>query len=110
MAKGVKWREVRFESEGLIYKLVVMLDSGLVWFCCDIEKRTTACPPFEFSLRCDFIEVGKGDYNGDAIRFYYIGEDGKEPSAETLRLVIEKLPEGCYYVWPVIGRSDSESR
>jgi len=97
--------EVGFELGGLHYSLTVFPTVEIVWLRCDTRNVNQATPSFECSCRCNNIEVREGGYDSVAIYCSYTG-DSASVDATNYRLVIDRLPDDRYYVWPVIGDSD----
>jgi len=100
------YREISFDIGGMRYSLSLCPDKEFVWFRADVENPDQATPHFEFSFRCDRVRVGPGGYDSEAVRFDF--SDGEEDVdyVRHTRLVIDRLPNGNLYVWPMIGMAD----
>jgi len=101
--------EVLFEAGGLRYCLNVCPVSEQVWLRADAQNPNQATPHFEFSFRCDRVRTGDGDYDSEAIWFEYSKGDEEVDFHRHVRLVIDRLPNGKLYIWPVIGSADEPS-
>ncbi|MEM7012355.1 MAG: hypothetical protein AAF585_12820 [Verrucomicrobiota bacterium] len=99
-------QEAKFEANGLIYNLTVITGKGCyVWLRADPNESDQALPAFEFHFRCDRIRTVPGDYNSRAIHFDFCG-GSKEVEPSHYRLVIDRLPDDRFYIWPIIDNSD----
>lgn len=100
-----EWLEARFSSGGLQFILIIDGAREWVWLRSDPGKPDQATPAFEFTFRSDRIRVTPGGYESEAIHFDFTNGSPDFDSGHT-RLVIEKLPDGSLYVWPVLGQAD----
>jgi hypothetical protein len=102
---GIEWLQAGFSSRGLRFTLVIDAPREWIWLRSDPINPDQATPAFEFYFRSDRIRVTAGDYDSEAARFEFAGGD-PHPTPRHTRLVIERLPCGALYVWPVIGSPD----
>ncbi len=70
------------------------------------EQEDTFCYHEVFSW--DRIRTGSGDYNSGAI-FFEFSNESEEVNPSHLRLVMDRLPSGKLYTWPVVGTPDKPS-
>lgn len=103
---GIDWLEARFSSRGLHYILVIDAPREWIWLRSDPFNPDQATPAFEFTFRSDRIRVPSDSFDSKAVYFEFTNGD-IEPSPEHIRLVIQRLDSGDYYVWPVIGNADA---
>ena len=102
-----EWLEARFSSSGLQFVLMVDAEREWIWLRADPVNADRATPAFEFTFRSDRIRVIPGGYESEAVHFDFTnGSQDLDP--EHTRLVIEKLPDGSLYVWPVVGQADQD--
>jgi hypothetical protein len=102
---GSDWLEARFASGGLLFILVIDAPRELIWLRADPVNPDQATPAFEFNFRSDRIRVAPGGYDSEAVHFDFAG-GSSELNPEHIRLVIDRLPSGGLYVWPVVGQAD----
>ena len=100
-----EWLEARFSSRGLQFVLIIDAAREWIWLRSDPVMPDQATPAFEFTFRSDRIRVTPGDYESEAVHFDFTG-GSPNLDPEHIRLVIEKLPDGSLYVWPVLGQAD----
>ena len=101
-----QYHEVFFAAGGIQYCLNVCPVSEHVWIRADVDKPDQATPHFEFSFRCDRIRTGDGGYDSRAIYFEFSNGEKTVELQRHCRLVIDRLPSGNFYTWPVVGASD----
>lgn len=102
---GFEWLEARFSSRGLKYIIVIDAPREWIWLRSDPIEPDQATPAFEFTFRSDRIRITPGGYDSEAIYFEFT--DGAIDTApEHIRLVIDRLSSGDFYVWPVLGSAD----
>ncbi|MFT5467321.1 MAG: hypothetical protein ACI8UO_002425 [Verrucomicrobiales bacterium] len=104
--KPFEFREANFEVGALKYCLSICPVTEHVWLRADSQKPDQAVPAFEFSFRCDRIRTGSGGYNSEAVYFDFSG-GCSTISTKHYRLVLDRLPSGSLYIWPIIGSSDA---
>ena len=102
-----EWLEARFSSSGLQFVLVIDAAREWIWLRSDPVNADRATPAFEFTLRSDRIRVIPGGYESEAVHFDFTN-GSQDLNPEHIRLVIEKLPDGRLYVWPVVGQADQD--
>lgn len=100
------FRAIHFSLGGLKYCLMVFPETESVILQFDPSHTNQPTPAFECSTRCDLITVGPGAYESRAIRFYYANGAEELTLQDHVRLVIDRLPDERYYVWPVLGAMD----
>jgi hypothetical protein len=98
--------EAFFNMGGIHYCLNICPVTELVWLRADALDPDQATPHFEFSFRCDRIRTGDGGYKSKAIFFEFSNGNKKVDPRDHIRLVIDRLPNGNLYIWPIIGASD----
>ena len=98
--------EAFFAMGGIYYCLNICPVTELVWLRADAVDPDQATPHFEFSFRCDRIRTGDGGYKSKAIFFEFSNGDKQVDFREHIRLVIDHLPNGNLYIWPIVGASD----
>jgi len=98
--------EAMFKMGGIHYCLFVCPVTELVWLRADAANPDQATPHFEFSFRCDRIRTGGGGYDSEAIFFDFSDGDENVDMRTHCRLVMDRLPNGNLYTWPIIGASD----
>lgn len=106
---GSEWLEARFSSRGLQFVLIIDAAREWIWLRSDPVKPDQATPAFEFTFRSDRIRVIPGNYESQAVHFDFTNES-MDLDQELIRLVIEKLPDGSLYVWPVLGQATKPFR
>ncbi len=102
---GFDWLEARFSSRGLQFILVIDAPREWIWLRSDPFNPDQATPAFEFTFRSDRIRVTPGGYDSEAVHFEF-ADGAIDPAPEHIRLVIERLGSGDFYVWPVLGSAD----
>ena len=101
----VDWIEARFTVGCLHYMLLIDATREWIQLRSDPVDPDQATPAFELSFRCDRIRVAPGGYSSGAVYFELTG-GAMDLSDKYLRLVIDRLPSGQFYIWPVIGCED----
>jgi hypothetical protein len=99
------WLVARFSSRGLLYILIIDEIHEWISLRSDSTNPDQATPAFEFNFRCNLIRVIDGAYQSESVHFDFANGCNVSDS-ESIRLVIEHLPSGGLYVWPVIGHAD----
>jgi len=100
------FHQLDVEVAGIFYNLNISPATEMVWLRADARNPNQATPHFEFYFRCDRIRTGEGGYGSRAIFFEF--SDGEEniDFQNHCRLVMDLLPNGNLYVWPVLGSAD----
>jgi hypothetical protein len=101
----VDWIEARFAVGCLHYMLLIDATREWIQLRSDPVDPDQATPAFEFTFRCDRIRVAPGGYSSEAVYFEFT-DGAMDLSDKYLRLVIDRLPSGQFYIWPVIGCED----
>jgi hypothetical protein len=101
-----QFHEASFDLGGIRYCLNICPVTELVWLRADAANPDQATPHFEFNFRCDRIRTGDGGYNSKAIFFEFSNGDANVDFHAHCRLVMDRLPNGNFYTWPVVGVSD----
>ena len=100
--------ELKFTAGKISYNLTVFPDRENIWLRADIEstRADQATPQFEFCFHCDRIRAEEREDKTKSISFEFTDGNEEMDFRESARLVMEFLPNGQVYTWPVIGAAD----